>query len=51
MITDPLALILLWIFRQFCVYIVKNNQSMYVYVSAPLKILTLSKYNLWEQNQ
>lgn len=51
MISDPLALILLWIFRQLSTYLVRNYESMYVYVSTPLKMLTRSKYNFWEQNQ
>lgn len=41
MISDPLALILL----------VRNYESMHIYVSAPLKMLSPSKYNFWEQNQ
>lgn len=51
MISDPVAFNFLQMFRQFPMYQVRNCESVYVYVFVPLKVLSLSKYNFWEQNQ
>lgn len=51
LISDPLALNFLRILRWFPMYQIRNCASVLVYVFTPLKMLSLSKYNFWEQNQ